>query len=123
MTLSGLRTPVPICAGMALIAGCSEKPVDPQSLIACQPAGVSAYARECTAERSASADGTIVILRHPDGGFRRFLIASDGKGVAAADGAEPVEVRMSGDSEIEVIVGGDRYRLPATPKGPTKGAQ
>ncbi|MGE0776192.1 MAG: hypothetical protein AB7G25_07165 [Sphingomonadaceae bacterium] len=107
---------LPVFAGVAL-AGCrGEAPVDPDTLIACQQAERSAFKRECTAERSEGRYGTILTLRRPDGGFRRLLIAGDGQGVIAADGAEVAEVRMSGDSEIEVMIGGDRYRLPAQPK-------
>lgn len=40
----------------------------------------------------------------------------DGQGVAVADGAEPAEVWMNGTGEIEVSLGGDRYRLPAKAK-------
>jgi hypothetical protein len=32
----------------------------------------------------------------------------------AADGAEPANVRIVGPNLIEVSIGGDRYRLPAT---------
>lgn len=107
---------VPVVAGVVL-AGCrGEAPVDPDTLIACQRAGTATFKRDCTAERSESPDGTILTLRRPDGGFRRLLIAGDGQGVIAADGAEVAEVRMSGDSEIEVTLGGDRYRLPAQAK-------
>lgn len=105
-----------------MLAGCGEKPVDPDSLVACQPAGASSFTRGCTVERSESPDGAILTLRHPDGGFRRLLVAKDGKGVVAADGAEPAEVRMSGDDAIEVTLGGDRYRLPAKPEIPAKDA-
>jgi len=101
-----------------MLGGCgSEKPADPNSLIDCQPAGAPAFAHDCTVERTDSPDGAILTLRHADGRFRRLLVTSDGLGVIAADGAEPAEVRMSGDREIEVRIAGDRYRLPARPKG------
>ena len=71
----------------------------------------------CTVERVASPEGTTLVLRDPSGGFRRLEIAGDGRGVAAADGAEPAKVTIVGDKEIEVALGGDRYRLPATVQG------
>lgn len=72
--------------------------------------------RDCTVERSSSPDGVTLTLRNADGRFRRLLITRDGQGVIAADGAEPAVVRMGGDREIDVMVGGDHYRLPARPK-------
>jgi len=108
---------IPACAGMTVLGGCERQPPpDPDSLIACQPDGASTFERECTVERTQSPDGAVLTLRHPDGRFRRLLVARDGQGVIAADGAEPAEVRMSGDKEIEVSLAGDRYRLPAKPK-------
>ena len=105
---------------MTVLGGCSrEKPVDPNSLIDCQPAGASTFTHDCTVERADSPDGAILTLRHPDGGFRRLLITRDGLGVTAADGAEPAEVWMHGGREIEVRIADDRYRLPARPKDKT----
>lgn len=111
---------LPAFAGMAL-TGCRREdspPVNPNSLVDCRPVGASAFAHECTVERTQGPDGTILTLRHPDGGFRRLLVTGNGQGVTAADGAEPAEVRMSGSKAIEVSLAGDRYRLPATPKAP-----
>ena len=55
----------------------------------------------------------LLMLRHPSGGFRRLQIVTDGRGVIAADGAEPAKVATVGTSLIEVSIGNDRYRLPA----------
>lgn len=98
------------------MAGCGQQPVDPKSLIACQLAGAETFARNCTIDRSSGPDGTILTIHHPDGGFRRLLVATDGQGVDAADGASHAEVRLEGDREIEVLLDGDRYRLPAKRK-------
>ena len=65
-------------------------------------------------ERSDGAQGRIITLRGPDGGFRRLLITRDGRGVIAADGAEPARVTPLSSDRIEVAIGRDRYRLPAT---------
>ncbi|MDI1295406.1 MAG: hypothetical protein PSY12_05900 [bacterium] len=74
----------------------------------------AAWARTCLIERGTD----MLTLRHPDGGFRRFRIVSDGRGLVPADGAEQAKLSILGDRQIEVSVGVDRYRLPATIAGP-----
>jgi len=82
----------------------------------CAPAGAGEFEQVCTIERFEGADGTILTVRHPDGGFRRLLVTTDGRGVIAADGAEMAVVSILGDDRIEVALAGHRYRLPATVK-------
>ncbi|HEV2746310.1 MAG TPA: hypothetical protein VGW34_03305 [Allosphingosinicella sp.] len=114
-----MTRPIPLAFLLVAVAcGGSDAVTDrttPSSKrIACAVDGAAALAPVCTAERSAGAEGTILTLRHPSGGFRRLLIATDGRGVVAADGAaRPVVTAVAAD-EIEVALGGDRYRLPAT---------
>lgn len=72
------------------------------------------WARSCLVERGEGAEGTTLTLRHPDGGFRRFLIVTDGRGIVPADGSEDAKLKADGDKGIEIAVGDDRYRLPAT---------
>jgi hypothetical protein len=79
----------------------------------CATGGAATFARICTRERSDSPAGRVMTLRAPDGGFRRLLITRDGRGVVAADGAEPARVAILSPARIEVAVGQDRYRLPA----------
>jgi hypothetical protein len=55
-----------------------------------------------------------MIFRHPDGGFRRFLVVSDGRGLVAADGADDAIITILDDKIIEIDVDGDRYQMPAT---------
>jgi hypothetical protein len=88
--------------------------------IVCAPAGNAAFARQCTLDRTQSTEGLILTVHKPDGGFRRLLVVKDGRGVVAADGAEAAKVTIIADHQIEVAIGGDRFRLPATMKG--KGA-
>ncbi len=71
----------------------------------------------CLVERTADAQGTVLTVRLPDGGFHRLRVAADGGGIAAADGAAPATVRSRG-GVIEVEVGGARYRLPTAAKVP-----
>lgn len=84
--------------------------------VQCAPAGAEAFARVCEIERAETDRGVVLTVRHPDGGFRRLLVTSDGRGVIAADGAEPAVVTLVGQDEIEVALGDDHYRLPATLK-------
>ena len=107
-------------AAFALLAGCSSdqppdprKPAEGNEHIACAVGGLKDFADVCAVERSVTDGKLALIVRHPDGGFRRFDVLSDGRGVAAADGAETAQVALAGNV-LEVSVGGDRYRFPAT---------
>lgn len=86
--------------------------------IDCAPPGAADLAPVCTLDRTETPDGTILTLRHPDGAFHRLQVSSDGRGVIAADGAEPARVTPLGPDRIEVELGGARYRLPATVREP-----
>jgi hypothetical protein len=117
---------------LVLLAACGQQPADPAALsnaidnaqanagggerVECAAAGATTFARNCTVERTGSAEGLILTVRRPDNGFRRLLVVNDGRGVIAADGAEAAKVTVIGDGRIEVAIGGDRYRLPATVK-------
>ena len=104
-------------AVLALLGCSSPTPVVAEKVehIACALAGASQFARHCAIER-AQADGTLfLIVRHPDGAFRRFEVLVDGKGLALADGAGVAQIKLL-DKELEVAVGPDRYRFPATVK-------
>lgn len=82
--------------------------------IPCAAPGAADLAPLCTFDRTETPAGTILTLRHPDGAFHRLQITRDGRGVIAADGAEPATVTPLGPDQIEVALGGARYRLPAT---------
>ncbi|SEJ43553.1 hypothetical protein SAMN05518849_106174 [Sphingobium sp. AP50] len=106
---------------LALLAGCGEQASKPGN----QAAGAQApvddgkadcitgqseeWAHDCLIERQ----GDQLTIRHPDGGFRRFRVLADGRGLEAADGAEPAKLKITGKQQIEVATGDDRYRLPA----------
>lgn len=93
-------------------ASAAAAPTD--NRIECRLNGADQFERFCTIERSEGADGATLTLRKPDGGFRRLLVATDGRGVVAADGAEPAHVTILAGDRIEVAIGGDAFRLPAT---------
>lgn len=75
----------------------------------CAIDGVADWTRDCQVERM----GDMLTIRHPDGGFRRLRVLADGRGLEAADGAEPAMLKILDDKGIEVSLGNDRYRLPA----------
>ena len=85
--------------------------------VECALAGSAVFERNCTTEQIAGSDGTILVIRHPDGGFRRFDILTDGRGLAPADGFDETKITLSGNGMIEVSSGDDKYRLPAQIKG------
>jgi hypothetical protein len=71
-------------------------------------------ASNCTIERYRTDQGLVLTVRHLDGAFRRLAVTTDGRGIVAADGAEPARVTILDANRIEVAIGGDRYQLPAT---------
>ena len=99
---------------MSAVAAGSEV-VDGEERIDCALRGAGQFARECAVERARQDATLYLVVRHPDGAFRRFEVLRDGRGLAAADGAEEAETRLSG-AILEVTVGKDRYRFPATQK-------
>jgi hypothetical protein len=122
---------------LLLLAGCGQEPADPTVLakveaeqrrdvadnrVPCAHGSTAALKNDCTFERTATAEGLILTLRHPDGAFRRLLVTTDGRGVTAADGAEAATVSLVGANRIAVAIGDDRYELPATVKA-TSGAK
>jgi hypothetical protein len=86
----------------------------PDNRIECRMAGAAGYERACSVTGADSPRGRVLTIRKADGGFRRLLVPRDGGGFTAADGAERANVTVLGDGRIEVEIGGDRYRLPAT---------
>ena len=103
---------------LLLLAACgrAEAPaatVEDDGRIDCRIGADTQFTRFCTVERTREANGTLLTVRKPDGGFRRLKATRDGRGVIAADGAETAQVTIVGDNLIEVAIGGDSFRLPA----------
>ena len=84
--------------------------------------GDAALAANCTIEQAAGPDGIVLTIRHPGGGFRRLRVTADGRGVVAADGAEQARVTVPGAGNIDVALGTERYRLPATVRAGATGS-
>ena len=107
-----------------LLAACSQGDAEATAaggtdgLIECALAGAADFTRVCSVERTAQAGGVIVTVRHPDGGFRRFLASyddSEGPGGPAdafdtLDGAQRAVVNTM-PAHTDVSVGDDRYRF------------
>jgi len=116
----------PAFAGVliSLLAACDSSPDNAlpgasDDRIECAAAGTETFEAVCTIERMTNDKGELVLtVRDPTGGFRRLLVTKDGRGVIAADGAEPAKVSVIEGNRIEVVIAGDRYRLPATVKTP-----
>jgi hypothetical protein len=89
-----------------------------REMIDCAVGGAAGFQRVCTVDQVPTPDGMTLVLRAPDGGFRRLQVTADGRGVVAADGAEPAQVAPVDAGHIEVAIGRDRYRLPASIKSP-----
>jgi len=81
--------------------------------IECAINGTSDFVRDCYTERLVGENGVTMIIRHPDGGFRRFNVLTDGRGLEAADGFDKARVSLAEDGRILVGVGPDQYLLPA----------
>ena len=90
-----------------------KEPVKRADLIACAT-GDAALAPACAVDLAAGPDGQLVTVRNPDGGFHRLLVTTDGRGLVAADGAQAARVTPIDANTVEVAIGADRYRLPAT---------
>jgi hypothetical protein len=93
-------------------------PGEPDNRIECRVDSAAQFERTCSLESSQSPRGRVLTLRKADGGFRRLLQTSDGRGVVAADGAARAHVTLLQDGRIEVEIGGDRFRLPAVVRRP-----
>jgi hypothetical protein len=109
-------------ATLAKVEAEQRRARDDRGNIVCAQRGSADFARVCTVDRSETDAGLVLTVRHPDGAFHRLLVTKDGRGVIAADGAETAVVTIIANGEIEVALGGDHYRLPATVKGKTASA-
>lgn len=102
-------------AALAALAGCSEAAPTVAAggeTIECALAGAATFTANCAADRTTQGGTSFVIVRHPDGAFRRFQQVDDGRGLIAADGAETAQVTPAGPV-FEVAIAADRYRIPA----------
>lgn len=117
LSLAACGTKVETDAERARRAKAELARAEAEGRIPCAVGGATEFASNCTIERGRTQDGLILTVRHPDGGFHRLRVTTDGRGVVAADGARQATVSVIGDGAIEVAIDDARYRLPATVKG------
>ena len=116
-----MRSAAALALPLALLA-CQDGEIAPpegyaeQDVIACRSGGAAQFAPDCGVERQMEGGTPVLLVRHPDGHFRRFAVKTDGTGLAAADGAEPVRQQVV-DGMLEVSVGSDAYRFPLADGG------
>lgn len=103
-------------ASPSAVAEAAASPED--NSVACALAGAKTFGRTCTRDLSRDEVGEVWIIRHPDGGFRRFVLIDGETRIATADGDKEVTTERVG-GELEVRVEGDRYRFPAAPEAPS----
>ncbi len=112
-----------LAATMVLAVGCSENngnvpdkaSVAGGEAISCALGGAAEFKPACAVERDRQGDTLFLVVHHPNGGFRRFEVLKDGRGLAVADGADEGEMQVASGT-LAVAVAGDRYRFPATIK-------
>ncbi len=97
--------------------GGEDAPEAPQERIACAVGGAAEFTEDCALERSTLEGAQVLIVRHPDGGFRRLEVSQDGQTLLAADGAEVTQSARKGD-RWEVILGEHRYVIPVKADAP-----
>ena len=114
-----------LLASCLLLAGCSKGgagaataeagSTEADNHVPCALADARSFVPDCTIEIARRDGAEIWVVRHPDGGFRRFQIIDNGTRIATADGMQEVEASRAGGN-LEVRVGADRYLFPAAPE-------
>jgi hypothetical protein len=100
------------------VTSCNAEPVienkvtsaKPDDRIECAIGSGSDFASACAIERG---EGTSLVVRHNDGGFRRLTLTADGI-IDTSDGADAILAQPLNDGRTEITIGENRYRLPAT---------
>ncbi len=85
--------------------------------IECALNGADVFSQSCATERVVTEDGTILMIRHMDGGFKRFRILTDGRGLEAAEGFNDIYIDIIDENTILITSGNDKYKLKAQLKG------
>ena len=89
-------------------------------MVECALDGSTRFVTDCKLERVRESGRELWVVRHPDGGFRRFVLGADGRSLAAADGAF-VAGGVLAHGVFTVSLAGDVYRLPVNPPAPRPG--
>jgi hypothetical protein len=88
-----------------------DRPVIPCARDGAPPSAEPGCRIERLAQGGSESGELLLMLSHPDGGFRRLRIARSGL-ISAADGADLARVSQQGN-DVTVSVAGDRYVLHA----------
>lgn len=108
--------------GFAALSACSDEDADILAAqeaalvgnkIECALDAVEEFTMTCATERVVEEDQTLLMIRHFDGSFKRFRILTDGRGLEAAEGFDPIYIEIIDDDNIMLISGADRYKLKA----------
>ncbi len=115
-----MRISSSVIIAILALSACSQEPTAApganENALKCALDGAAQFAPVCAVERETQDGALFLTVRHPDGGFRRFEVMTDGSGVALADGSETGEFSMGPDGQLEAKVGDDRYRFPVKVK-------
>ena len=116
-----MSTRISSLSAMLALAACGGA-VQPQAAegaqrIECAIGEGAQFAPDCLVERQVRDGETLLVVRRPDGGYRRFVQLGDGRGLAAADGADEASVTLEGQT-LEVTIAQERYRFPAREMNP-----
>lgn len=122
-----MRLAGPVVAGALALVACSKNEngdsapavIGDDDTVRCLLPGMKAFEPVCRRETAQGPDGPIWILRHPDGGFRRFVLMDKGMRIAAADGTQEVSAKQRGP-DLEVRVSNDRYLFAAAANAPLR---
>ena len=90
-----------------------EEQVSNDVKVECALEGSERFERTCSTEQINADGAKMLVIHHPDGGFRRFDILTDGRGLMPADGFDETRIGVREGGMIEVSSGDDVYRLPA----------
>jgi hypothetical protein len=117
--MRGLR----LIAGALALGACSKNEAEPAPKVApgdehieCALGPGVGFTKDCAIERSKDGATYRMIVRHPDGGFRRLEVGAD-NAIAVTDGANAAAVTLNG-TLAQVTVGDDRYRIPLEARAP-----
>ncbi len=111
---------------LPLLASCGDDEADiaaaqEEALIGnkieCALNGADVFSASCATQRLTSENGTILMIRHADGGFKRFNILTDGRGLETAEGYDDSHIEIIDKDYIILTSGNDKYRLKAQFKG------
>lgn len=112
MALSGLAA-LSACGDDEAAIAAAQKASLVGNKIECALNGSDSFSLNCATERVSSDNGTILMIRHSDGGFKRFRILTDGRGLETAEGFDDSSIEIIDEEYIILSSGVDRYKLKA----------